>query len=147
MGLFFFSLHGRKNEEESIMGKKHGIDEKVVEQALSLFLRNSHWRAYYSGAPTDKCREFITFQFVDSMMAFLSVDDGKMREETRGIMLRAERELMLADWRYLLLWCGKNPRYPYILEMIRSLEGNEKPKYRRIGFELLNPYYVPYDET
>ena len=105
----------------------YGIEKLIMRKALTLYMANSYWERYYREAPTEKCRQYIECQYVDGMIAFLSMDAPEQREKAWRAMLQVEKELTLQDWQHLLKYCGNNPRYVYIRGMIQSLENGEKP--------------------
>ena len=89
------------------------MDRKVAEN-LKEWLENPHWRKYYEGAPSEKCKEQIALEFYCSEYE---------TDETAAELDRTEKELSLEDWRYLLKGCGNNPRRKIIHDRIVALGG------------------------
>ena len=88
--------------------------ERKVTENLKEWLVNPYWREYYEDAPSDKCRELIAMEFYYSEFEL---------DETAAELDRIEEELSLEDWRYLLKWCGNNPRKKIIHDRIAALGG------------------------
>ena len=82
---------------------------------LREWLENPHWRMYYEGAPSEKCRERIALEFL------LSEDET---EETAAELDRTEAELSLEDWQYLYRFSGNNPERKKIHERIIAMGGS-----------------------
>ena len=87
------------------------MTERVAEN-LREWLENPHWRAYYEGAPSEKCRERIALEFL------LSEEET---EETAAELDRTEAGLSLEDWRYLYRFSGNNPERKKIHDRIAAL--------------------------
>lgn len=87
------------------------------ERILRKWLRNPSWREYYEEAPSDRCRELITLEFMYSDDAY--DDDQEILREMR----RVEETLGLADWQHLYRYCGNNPRKKRIHDRIVELGG------------------------
>ena len=89
-----------------------GISEKELSRILKEWLKNPYWAEYYSGAPSDRCREFIALEFYYS---------EHEEEETGKEMDRIEAEMDQADLRHLLRYCGNNLRKKVLLDRIARL--------------------------
>lgn len=89
------------------------MDRKVAEN-LKKWMKNPYWRKYYEDAPTEKSRELIALEFYYSEYEL---------DETIAELDRIEEELSLEDWKYLLKWCGNNPRKKIIHDRIVALGG------------------------
>ena len=91
-------------------------DRNEVRIILEDTLENPYWAAYYRDAPTDRCREFIALEFYYS-----EYED----EETGAEMDLIEAEMDAAELRYLLKYCGHNPRRKALHDRIDELTSKE----------------------
>ena len=92
------------------------IDRDEVREILEDTLRNPSWAEYYNGAPSDRCREFISLEFYYS-----EYED----DETGEAMDEIEETLDIDDLRHLFKYCGHNPR-----KGVLALKIEEKEKKR-----------------
>ena len=89
------------------------LSEKMIRENLAGWLENPYWAAYYNGAPSDRCREFIALEF-----RYSEYED----EETGEAMDAAEDGLDTEDLRYLMEHCGNNPRKGILARKIAEKE-------------------------
>lgn len=87
-------------------------DRDEVRSILEDTLENPYWAAYYHGAPSDRCREFIALEFYYS-----EYED----EEVGAEMDRIEEKMDAAELRHLLKHCGNNPRKKVLHDRIDAL--------------------------
>ena len=92
------------------------VNGKKVSKNLEEWLGNPYWVEYYSGAPSEKCRELIALEFMYS---------DEQSEEVHDEMKRMEETLGLEDWKHLYRYCGNNPRKKTIRDRIAALEKPE----------------------
>ena len=93
------------------------VNGKKVSKNLEEWLGNPYWVEYYSGAPSEKCREFIALEFY-----FSEYED----EEAAAAMDRIEEELDAAGLRYLMKYCGNSPRKGILARKITEKEAAER---------------------
>lgn len=105
---------------EQILGEEYpGIPKREFDAAVAEFMENSYWKKYYENAPTELCKEYITMEFYSSEY---------QTPEAEAVMGEMEEELALEDWKYLLKYCGNNPRKTFILKKIDSLKNHYMPE-------------------
>ena len=98
------------------MPKKTGMklaQNKVQPEVLNEWLKNPYWAAYYRNAPSARCRKFIALEF------WYSENED---EEAGEAMDRMEEEMTVDDLRYLIKFCGNNPRRGVLERKIREKE-------------------------
>ena len=89
-------------------------DMNAVQENLREWLENPAWAEYYSGAPSDRCREFIALEFYCSEYE----DDEEAWTELDEI----EDTLDAEELRHLYRWCGNNPRKGILARKIAERE-------------------------
>lgn len=89
------------------------IDMDEVKSILDDTLENPYWAEYYNGAPSDKCKEYIALEFYYS-----EYED----DETADAMDEIEKQLSADDLRWLMKFCGNNPRKGILAQKITALE-------------------------
>lgn len=89
------------------------IDMDEVRSILDDTLENPYWAEYYNGAPSDKCKEYIALEFYYS-----EYED----DETADAMDEIESQLSAEDLRWLMKFCGNNPRKGVLARKIAELE-------------------------
>ena len=89
-------------------------DRNDIQENLKEWLENPSWAEYYSAAPSDRCREFITLEFWYS-----ETED----DEVLPAMDALEDEMDAAELRHLAAWCGDNPRKGVLARKIAEREG------------------------
>lgn len=97
------------------------IYAKDVQKAVALFRRNPYWREYYDGAPTERLKEWIGYQFYYS-------SSGIPEDEVVECMRRLEEELNWQEWEYLLRYAGNNPFKLKCRRMMERLKQAEEEK-------------------
>ena len=93
------------------MGKM--IDRNKVRKNLEKWLQNPYWAEYYRSAPSDRCREFIALEFYCS-----EYEDDEAGEAMDGI----EEQMNVVELRYLMKYCGNNPRKGILTGKIAEAE-------------------------
>lgn len=88
------------------------IDMDEVKSILDDTLENPYWAEYYNGAPSDKCKEYIALEFYYS-----EYED----DETAEAMDAIEEQLGADDLRWLMKFCGNNPRKGILAKKIAAL--------------------------
>ena len=83
--------------------------------ALTSWLENPYWAAYYREAPSEICRNYIAVQFLYSD----TEEDAPARE-----MDLLESSLTLDDWNHLLRYSSNGPERGKILRRIRELSNS-----------------------
>ena len=91
-----------------------GLITPAMRENLGEWLENPSWAEYWNGAPTERCRAFITLEFFYSEYE---------EEETAEAMDRIEAEMSAEELKYLLKYCGRNPRMKVLLDRIAALGG------------------------
>ena len=89
------------------------VDANAVKEGLQEWLENPHWAEYYNGAPSEKCKEFVALEFYYS-----DTED----EEVAEAMDEIENQLSVEDLRWLMKFCGNNPRKGVLARKIAELE-------------------------
>lgn len=89
------------------------IDMDEVKTILDDTLENPYWAEYYNNAPSNKCREYIALEFYYS-----EYED----DETAEAMDAIEEQLGVDDLRWLMKFCGNNPRKGILAKKIAALE-------------------------
>ena len=87
-------------------------DRKDIQSSLQEWLENPYWAEYYTGAPSDRCREFIALEFYCS-----DFED----EASAAGMDRIEAEMNIPELRWLLKYCGNHPRRKILQDRITAL--------------------------
>ena len=95
-----------------------GFRMEEVREALEVFLRNPYWAGYYRQAPTERCRSFVALEFFYS-------EHGS--EETGKAMDEIEEEMNGEELRYLMKYCGNNPRKVKLARKIAEKERESGP--------------------
>ena len=80
---------------------------------LAEWLENPAWAAYYHGAPSERCREFIALEF-----RYSDYEEDEDAEK----MDRIEETLDVTDLKYLMRFCGNNPRKGVLARKIAEKE-------------------------
>lgn len=93
------------------------IYAKDVQEAVTLFCQNPYWREYYDGAPTERLKEWIGYQFYYS-------SSGIPEDEVVECMRRLEEELNWQEWAYLLRYAGNSPYKATVQRKIEALRAN-----------------------
>ena len=96
-------------------GRTAVISGEALEANLKRWLENPFWAEYYNGAPTERCRRYIALQFYFSWYG----DDDSVRA-----LKEAEAELGVPELRYLVKYCGNNPKRKAFHDRIRALGGD-----------------------
>ena len=96
------------------------IPKEMLNDALSIFLANPHWKMVYETVPSDRCRERLRLMFC------WSVFDVRNDEEVNKYRDRIDESLNIADWRYLQKYGGHNPFYRICWAHINELEAKQK---------------------
>ena len=90
-----------------------GISAAELRDNLDEWLENPFWAEYYYGAPSDRCRLFIALEFRHS-----DYEDDASARTMDGI----EEKMDAAELRYLLKYCGNNPRKKALHDRIAAAE-------------------------
>ncbi len=85
----------------------------AVKTVLDEYLENPYWAEYYRSAPSDRCREFIALEFY-----FSEYEDEEAGETMDGI----EEQMDAEELRYLMKYCGNNPRKGMLARKIAEKE-------------------------
>ena len=83
----------------------------AVQENLRDWLENPSWAEYYNGAPTDRCKQFISLEFYYSEYE---------EEETAEAMDAIEDRMDAEELRYLMAWAGNSPRRSRLAEKIEK---------------------------
>ena len=75
-----------------------------LKNAVNVFRENSYWRSYYDDAPSDKCREYIAFDFACSIYLKKEINNEYWEQNNK-----LENELDYDDWKWLYKHSGNNP--------------------------------------
>ena len=89
------------------------IDEEKVAETLKEWLENPYWAAYYDGAPSKACKQYVALSFYANDM-----ED----EEAFAEMDQLEDKLDLSDWKHLLRFSGNDPNKVKIQKKIAEME-------------------------
>lgn len=85
-----------------------------MDKRIESFMRNEHWAKYYNDAPTDICKKYVEFQFLNS--------NRTITEEEREEWGKLKGKMIKADWEHLHKYAGNNPFKVYCREKIKSFE-------------------------
>lgn len=95
------------------------INAKDVQEAVKLFRRNPYWREYYDGAPTERLKEWVGYQFLLSQ-------DPECQDEVVAAMKWLEEEFTVEEWEYVYKYTGNNPYRLRVQKRIERLRGKEE---------------------
>ncbi len=81
------------------------IDIEKLNESVSSFVENPHWKKYLEEAPSGECKAYIKLNFYLSDIE----SDGPEKDAVIDKMNAYEDKLGLADWKHLLKYAGNNP--------------------------------------
>lgn len=72
-----------------------------IKEAVKEFCKNDYWKEYYEKAPSENCKKYIEYTFVQSLFG-VDEDNSKNKKEVSN-------KLKYNDWKHLHKYAGNNP--------------------------------------
>ena len=77
------------------------VSKGNMKKAVDAYIKNPTWKAYYNGAPSETCKEFIALEFCYS----LDIDADAALKQSKAL----ESKLSKEDWAHLYKYAGNTP--------------------------------------
>jgi len=81
-------------------------------ELISKFMENEYWHEEYETAPSDACREYIEYQWLNG--------HGHTDEEKAALEV-TKASMTATDWEHLMKYAGNTPFKTYCRERLEEL--------------------------
>ena len=94
-------------------------EDKMMDAAFEIYMKNPVWKKRYEDAPTEACREYLKYVFYSSQYYDPDAEDAEKFEKKQE---EAESKLKLGDWIFLRDMLPSSPFAGYCNQKIRQFQ-------------------------